>query len=62
MKDQKHGVLQMQVLVWSLLFKGALEGKEYGIANKDDNEALVKINDFEWLREQFSCQYEEKSY
>jgi hypothetical protein len=33
--------------------KGALEGKEYGIANKDDNEALVKINDFEWLREQF---------
>jgi len=33
--------------------KGALEGKAYGEANKDDVEALNKINDFEWLREQF---------
>jgi len=33
--------------------KGALEGREYGEANKDDVEALNKINDFEWLREQF---------
>jgi hypothetical protein len=33
--------------------KGALEGKAYGEANKDNVEALNKINDFEWLREQF---------
>jgi hypothetical protein len=33
--------------------KGANEGKAYGEANKDDVEALNKINDFEWLREQF---------
>lgn len=33
--------------------KGANEGKAYGEANRDDVEALNKINDFEWLREQF---------
>jgi Mor family transcriptional regulator len=33
--------------------KGANEGKAYGIEHKDDVEALSKINDFEWLREQF---------
>lgn len=33
--------------------KGALEGKAYGIANQGDVDALNKINDFEWLREQF---------
>lgn len=33
--------------------KGALEGKAYGEANANDVEALNKINDFEWLREQF---------
>ena len=33
--------------------KGANEGKAYGLANKDNVEALNKINDFEWLREQF---------
>lgn len=33
--------------------KGANEGKAYGEANKDNVEALNKINDFEWLREQF---------
>lgn len=33
--------------------KGALEGKAYGEANRDNVEALNKINDFEWLREQF---------
>jgi hypothetical protein len=30
-----------------------LEGKAYGIEHKDDIDALSKINDFEWLREQF---------
>ena len=33
--------------------KGALEGKAYGLENKDNVEALNKINDYEWLREQF---------
>lgn len=33
--------------------KGALEGKAYGIEHADDVDALNKINDFEWLREQF---------
>jgi len=33
--------------------KGALEGKAYGEENKGNVEALNKINDFEWLREQF---------
>lgn len=33
--------------------KGALEGKAYGEANRDNVEALNKINDFDWLREQF---------
>ena len=33
--------------------KGALEGKAYGEANAGDTEALNKINDYEWLREQF---------
>ena len=33
--------------------KGALEGRAYGEANRDNIEALNKINDFEWLREQF---------
>lgn len=33
--------------------KGALEGKVYGEEHANDVEALNKINDFEWLREQF---------
>lgn len=33
--------------------KGANEGKAYGEAHADDVDALNKINDFEWLREQF---------
>ena len=33
--------------------KGALEGKAYGEEHADDVDALNKINDFEWLREQF---------
>ena len=33
--------------------KGAIAGKEYGIANSGDTEALKKINDFEWLKEIF---------
>ena len=33
--------------------KGANEGKAYGLEHKGDIDALNKINDFEWLREQF---------
>lgn len=32
---------------------GALEGKEYGSQNKDNIDALKKINDFEWLKNKF---------
>lgn len=40
--------------------KGALEGKAYGLENKDNVEALNKINDFEWLREQFVASMKKK--
>lgn len=33
---------------------GAIAGKEFGIVNKNNPEQLKLINDFEWLREQFS--------
>lgn len=33
--------------------EGALQGKQYGLQNKDNNAALKMINDFDWLREQF---------
>jgi len=32
---------------------GACSGRDYGLANKNNIEALKKINDFEWLEEQF---------
>ena len=34
-------------------YSGALAGKEYGLKNKGDIEALSKINDYVWLREQY---------
>jgi len=33
--------------------EGAVQGKQYGLGNKDNNEALKMINDFDWLRERF---------
>jgi hypothetical protein len=33
---------------------GAIAGREYGIANKTNLEALKNINDFDWLREKFN--------
>ena len=33
--------------------KGAIAGRSYGIQNKNNLEALKKINDFEWLKEQY---------
>jgi|TARA_B110000908_G_scaffold122880_1_gene144100 hypothetical protein len=40
--------------------KGALEGKAYGIEHKDSVENLNKINDYEWLREQFVASMKKK--
>ena len=34
---------------------GAVAGQTYGAAHKDDVDALKKINDFEWLQEQFDA-------
>lgn len=36
---------------------GAINGREYGIEHKTNLEALKKINDFEWLKEQFDGRY-----
>jgi hypothetical protein len=33
--------------------EGAVQGKQYGLENKDNNKALKMINDFDWLRERF---------
>lgn len=33
--------------------EGAVQGKQYGLENKDNIEALKMINDFDWLRERF---------
>lgn len=33
--------------------EGAVQGKQYGLENKDSNKALQMINDFDWLRERF---------
>ena len=37
--------------------EGAYDGREYGRANKDNLEALQKINDFDWLEDQFNKRY-----
>jgi hypothetical protein len=34
--------------------KGAVQGKQYGLEHKDNNEALKMINDFDWLHEYMS--------
>jgi hypothetical protein len=36
---------------------GAVAGTDYGNANRDNLEALKKINDFDWLKEQYEQQY-----
>ncbi len=41
----------------SYAISGAISGREYGIKHKIDLEALKKINDFEWLKEQFDGRY-----
>jgi hypothetical protein len=32
---------------------GAIAGRKYGTENKNDKEALKKINDFNWLRDEY---------
>jgi hypothetical protein len=50
---------QQRLLVWcnastdTHAQDGACAGRDYGLSNKDNIEALKKINDFEWLEEQF---------
>ena len=36
---------------------GAYEGAKYGIAHKNNPKALVKINDFDWLKQQYEKLY-----
>ena len=36
---------------------GARAGRDYGLKNKNNLEALKKINDFKWLEEQFRGRY-----
>ena len=33
---------------------GAISGRDYGLANKTNLEALKLINDFDWLKEKFN--------
>lgn len=40
----------------SYAIAGAIAGKEYGSNNKDNPEALYKINDFDWLEDRFNEQ------
>jgi len=42
-------------VVWAI--EGARDGRVYGSENRENKEALAKINDFAWLNEQFK-QYE----
>ena len=38
----------------SIAIAGAKAGRQYGEANKNNKEALAKINDFDWLKEQYN--------
>lgn len=43
-KDQPYGEFAV---------KGAIMGRDYGLRNKENLEALRKINDFDWLKREF---------
>lgn len=47
-KDKKFG---------DYAIDGACAGREYGLLHKNNADNLKKINDFEWLREQFNGRY-----
>ena len=38
----------------NIAIAGAKAGRQYGEANKNNKEALAKINDFDWLKEQYN--------
>ena len=60
---QKDDETERRLKIWTSIgrdkpfgeyaLKGAREGMSYGHSNKGDTAALTKINDFEWLKEQF---------
>jgi hypothetical protein len=47
-KDKKYG---------EFAINGAVAGKEFAMANKNDTEVLKRINDYNWLREQYDRFY-----
>lgn len=49
-KDKPYG---------KFIIEGANLGRQYGIENKDDAIALKKINDFNWLKEQYERIYKD---
>ena len=60
---QKEKETEKRLNIWSSVGKnkpfgkyaiaGAIAGRQYGYQNKDNVEALKKINDFDWLKEQY---------
>ena len=60
---QQEEETQERLRVWceestdSYAIDGAISGRDYGIEHKINLEALKKINDFEWLKEQFDERY-----
>jgi hypothetical protein len=60
---QKNKETEERLRIWTTVGKerpygeyairGAREGAAYGAANQGNTEALKKINDFDWLKEQF---------
>lgn len=60
---QQEEETQERLRVWceestdSYAIDGAISGRDYGIEHKTNLEALKKINDFEWLKEQFDGRY-----
>jgi hypothetical protein len=63
-EKQKDSETQRRLKIWctvgeympygKMCLAGAKAGQEYGQTYKDDPESLKKINDFNWLNEQFS--------
>ena len=63
-EKQKDNESEQRLNIWCSVGKekefgeyaiaGAIAGKEYGETNKDNMEALNKINDFGWLEQQFN--------
>lgn len=60
---QQDAETQERLDVWcekstdSYAIDGARAGRDYGLENKNNLEALKKINDFKWLEEQFNGRY-----